>query len=85
MPSTEGQASLLDKIYKRAGVSPDDLSYVEAHGTGTVVGDPLEAGALASILGRTRKKPLPIGSAKTNIGHLETASGMAGLVKIILS
>ncbi len=85
LPSTEGQASLLQQIYTRAGVSPDDLDYVEAHGTGTAVGDPLEAGALAKVLGRKRKKPLPIGSAKTNLGHLETASGMAGLLKVILS
>ena len=85
LPSTDGQASLLKKIYDRAGVKSDDLSYVEAHGTGTAVGDPLEAGALARVLGRTRKKALPIGSAKTNLGHLETASGMAGLLKVILS
>ncbi|KAG1694693.1 Phthiocerol synthesis polyketide synthase type I PpsA [Nymphon striatum] len=85
LPSTEGQAGLLETIYTRAGVKPDDLSYLEAHGTGTAVGDPLEAGALAKVLGRPRKKALPIGSAKTNLGHLETASGMAGLLKVILS
>ncbi|MCL4114250.1 UNVERIFIED_CONTAM: hypothetical protein GTU68_038127 [Idotea baltica] len=85
LPSTEGQANLLDTIYKRAGIKPDDLSYVEAHGTGTAVGDPLEAGALAKVLGRPRKNALLIGSAKTNLGHLETASGMAGLLKVILS
>ena len=85
LPSTEGQASLLDTIYKRAGIKPDDLSYIEAHGTGTAVGDPLEAGALAKVLGKPRKNALPIGSAKTNLGHLETASGMAGLLKVILS
>jgi len=85
LPSTEGQASLLESVYKRAGIKPDDLAYVEAHGTGTAVGDPLEAGALAKVLGRTREKALPIGSAKTNLGHLETASGMAGLLKVVLS
>ncbi len=85
LPSTEGQAGLLEAIYSRAGVKPDDLSYLEAHGTGTAVGDPLEANALAKVLGRPRKKSLPIGSAKTNLGHLETASGMAGLLKVILS
>jgi len=85
LPSAEGQASLLQTIYKRSGIKPDDLSYIEAHGTGTAVGDPLEAGALASVLGRPRKTALPIGSAKTNLGHLETASGMAGLLKVILS
>ena len=85
LPSTEGQANLLQKIYERAGIHPDELAYLEAHGTGTAVGDPLEAGALAKVLGRKRKKALPIGSAKTNLGHLETASGMAGLLKVILS
>ena len=85
LPSTEGQAALLSSVYKRAGIKPDDLAYVEAHGTGTAVGDPLEAAALAEVLGKKRKKPLPIGSAKTNLGHLETASGMAGLLKIIMS
>jgi len=85
LPSTEGQAKLLATIYQRAGIKPDDLAYIEAHGTGTVVGDPLEAGALAQVLGKPRTKPLPIGSAKTNLGHLETASGMAGLLKVVLS
>ena len=85
LPSTDGQAKLLKSVYDRANISPDDLTYVEAHGTGTVVGDPLEAGALAKVLGKKRTKPLPIGSAKTNLGHLETASGMAGLLKVILS
>lgn len=85
LPSTDGQAALLKTIYDRAGIKPDDLSYIEAHGTGTAVGDPLEAGALASVLGKPRESSLPIGSAKTNLGHLETASGMAGLLKVILS
>ncbi len=85
LPSTDGQASLLQNVYDQAGVSPNDLDYLEAHGTGTAVGDPLEAGALAKVLGKPRKKPLPIGSAKTNLGHLETASGMAGLLKVVLS
>ncbi len=85
LPSAEGQAALLESIYTRAGVKPDHLSYLEAHGTGTAVGDPLEASALAKVLGKARLKPLPIGSAKTNLGHLETASGMAGLLKVVLS
>ncbi len=85
LPSTDGQAALLKTVYQRAGINPNDVDYVEAHGTGTAVGDPLEAGALAKVLGRNREKALPIGSAKTNLGHLETASGMAGLFKVILS
>ena len=85
LPSAEGQAMLLQKVYDRAEIDPDDLCYVEAHGTGTAVGDPLEAAALAKVIARKRSRPLPIGSAKTNLGHLETASGMAGLLKVILS
>ena len=85
LPSTDGQAKLLQSVYDRAGIEPDELCYIEAHGTGTAVGDPLEAAAIAEVLGRKRSKPLPIGSAKTNLGHLETASGMAGLLKVILS
>ena len=65
-------------------MDPGDLVYVEAHGTGTAVGDPIEAGALGEVLGRNRTTPLPIGSVKTNIGHLEAASGMAGLLKAML-
>jgi acyl transferase domain-containing protein/acyl carrier protein len=85
LPSTEGQAALLSKVYDGAGVDPDSLCYVEAHGTGTAIGDPLEAAALTKALSKKRNKALPIGSAKTNLGHLETASGMAGLLKVILS
>ncbi|CAA6802867.1 MAG: Capsular polysaccharide biosynthesis fatty acid synthase WcbR [uncultured Thiotrichaceae bacterium] len=85
VPSTHGQADLLRKVYNKAGVNPDELSYLEAHGTGTAVGDPLETAAIAEVLAQPRKRPLTIGSAKTNVGHLETASGMAGLFKIIMS
>ena len=85
LPSSEGQASLLQSVYGAAGVKPDDLSYLEAHGTGTAVGDPLEAAAFSKVLAKPRKRPLPVGSAKTNLGHLETASGMAGLLKVVMS
>lgn len=85
VPSYEAQAALLRDVYAKAGISPDELSYVEAHGTGTGVGDPIETRALGEVLGATRKKsPLPIGSVKSNIGHLEAASGMAGLMKALL-
>lgn len=85
VPSSEAQAALLRDVYAKAGISPDELSYVEAHGTGTAVGDPIETRALGEVLGATRKKsPLPIGSVKSNIGHLEAASGMAGLMKALL-
>ena len=86
VPSESSQASLLRDIYANAGISPDELSYVEAHGTGTAVGDPIEASAIGQALGMARANdaPLPIGSVKTNIGHLEPASGIAGLLKVVL-
>lgn len=86
VPSREGQAELLKTVYGQAGIDVNDLVYVEAHGTGTAVGDPLETGALADAVGKLRKKnnPLLIGSAKTNLGHLEVASGAAGLLKTVL-
>ncbi|MEV8307263.1 SDR family NAD(P)-dependent oxidoreductase [Streptomyces flavidovirens] len=86
-PSQEGQEELLHRSYRDATVPAAALSYVEAHGTGTKRGDPTEAGALGAVLGRARPTgdPLPIGSIKTNIGHLEGSSGLAGLVKVLLS
>lgn len=81
LPSRPAQAALLKKVYGEAGVDPDRLAYFEAHGTGTAAGDPIETGAIAEALSSRRSRPLPIGSVKTNIGHLEPASGMAGLIK----
>ncbi|WP_075214472.1 type I polyketide synthase [Mongoliimonas terrestris] len=81
LPSTDQQAALLRHVYDRFEIDPTALAYIEAHGTGTRVGDPAEAEALGAILGRRRGDRLPIGSVKTNIGHLEAASGMAGLLK----
>ncbi|MFJ8946309.1 SDR family NAD(P)-dependent oxidoreductase [Streptomyces sp. NPDC102395] len=86
-PSQEGQEDLLRRSYGQHTVPAAALSYVEAHGTGTKRGDPTEAGALGAVLGRARPSgdPLPIGSVKTNIGHLEGSSGLAGLIKVLLS
>ncbi|MFC5955246.1 SDR family NAD(P)-dependent oxidoreductase [Streptomyces pratens] len=85
VPSAETQEALLHTVYAEAGIDADDLVYVEAHGTGTQVGDPAEAEAIGRALGRRRRgTPLPIGSVKSNLGHLEPASGMAGLLKAIL-
>ena len=84
LPNKQAQAALLQEIYTRFGLDSSDLAYVEAHGTGTPAGDPIEAGALGSVLGAGRATPLPIGSVKTNIGHLEAGSGMAGLLKAML-
>ena len=84
LPDEEYQTNLLRAVYRQSGVSPESLAYVEAHGTGTRVGDPVEASALGKALGRFRARPLPVGSIKTNIGHTEPASGLAGLVKAML-
>src|SRR5213596_1863459 len=84
LPSTEAQTRLVQDACRDAGVSPGRIGFVEAHGTGTAVGDPIEAHALAEALCKDRSTPLPIGSVKTNLGHLETAAGVAGLVKAML-
>ncbi|MGA8421112.1 MAG: type I polyketide synthase, partial [Pseudolabrys sp.] len=84
LPSTEAQTRLVQDACKDAGVSPAQIGFVEAHGTGTAVGDPIEAHALAEALCEQRSTPLPIGSVKTNVGHLETAAGIAGLLKAML-
>jgi acyl transferase domain-containing protein/NADPH:quinone reductase-like Zn-dependent oxidoreductase len=85
-PSCEAQIAMLRAAMARACASPGDLAYVEAHGTGTPVGDPIEARAIGTVLGGAggRTRPLPIGSVKTNIGHLEPAAGIAGLIKAAL-
>src|SRR5229473_3407823 len=85
LPSEVAQASLLRSVYSQAGVAPDELAFFEMHGTGTPAGDPIEAAAVGHSLGQCRSDPLPIGSVKTNIGHLEPASGMAGLLKAALA
>jgi phthiocerol/phenolphthiocerol synthesis type-I polyketide synthase C len=85
VPSSTAQTSLLSHAYQHAGINPSDIDYIEAHGTGTPVGDPIEARALGEALARhrARSQPLPIGSVKGNVGHLEAASGVAGLVKVL--
>lgn len=85
VPSHSAQAALLAETYARAGIAPLEIDYIEAHGTGTAVGDPIETRALSEAIARHRPKsqPLPIGSVKGNVGHLETAAGVAGLVKAL--
>ena len=85
LPSGYAQATLLEKVYREAEIGLDDLAFMEAHGTGTPVGDPIEAHAIGTKLGKTREAPLPIGSIKTNIGHTEPVSGLAGLIKATLA
>jgi acyl transferase domain-containing protein/NADPH:quinone reductase-like Zn-dependent oxidoreductase/NADP-dependent 3-hydroxy acid dehydrogenase YdfG/acyl carrier protein len=85
VPSHERQSDLLKSVYFQAGIDPLAIDYIEAHGTGTAVGDPIEAEALGNALGKHRpvNKPLLVGSVKSNLGHLEAASGVAGLIKAL--
>lgn len=83
IPNPLAQASLMSRVYEQAGIDPEAIDYFEAHGTGTAVGDPIEAHAIGLALGQKRKKPLLIGSIKSNLGHLESASGVAGLAKVL--
>lgn len=85
LPSAEAQTALLKSTYAKAGIDPAQLDYLEAHGTGTAVGDPIETRAIGEALGQARGagNPLPIGSVKSNLGHLEAASGVAGLMKAL--
>ncbi|TRW90769.1 non-ribosomal peptide synthetase/type I polyketide synthase [Candidatus Methylobacter oryzae] len=85
VPNGLAQERLLRKAFKAAGVEPADVGYIEAHGTGTALGDPIEIRALTRIMGDNREAPLHIGSVKTNIGHLEAAAGIAGLIKTVLA
>ena len=86
-PNPLAQEAVLREAYRRAGVLPGRLQYVEAHGTGTFLGDPIEAKALGTVLAvdRPRGRPCALGSVKTNIGHLEAAAGIAGLIKVALA
>ncbi|MGK3106591.1 type I polyketide synthase [Streptomyces sp. WAC05858] len=86
-PAAHGQEAMLRAAYERAGVDPAQVQYVELHGTGTKVGDPVEAEALGAVLGAGRANGalLRVGSAKTNVGHLEGAAGITGLIKTLLS
>lgn len=87
VPNGLAQQALIREALLRAGVQPGQIGYVEAHGTGTSFGDPIEVRALGETLCENRPKdqPLPIGSVKTNIGHLEAAAGIASLLKVVLS
>ncbi|HIK08369.1 MAG TPA: SDR family NAD(P)-dependent oxidoreductase [Trichormus sp. M33_DOE_039] len=85
-PNGTAQEALIRQALQNAQIEPQQVQYSELHGTGTVLGDPIEVLALAKVLGegRTANQPLSIGSVKTNIGHLEGAAGVAGLIKVIL-
>ncbi|MGW8462024.1 SDR family NAD(P)-dependent oxidoreductase [Pseudomonas sp. CLCA07] len=85
LPSADAQIALMKQAYDTAGINAADIDYLEAHGTGTPVGDPIESQAIGEALGQQRPadQPLLIGSIKSNIGHLEAASGVAGLMKAL--
>ena len=87
VPNPRAQQKVIQQALERANLQPEEVSYLEAHGTGTELGDPIELQAAAAALSgdRTADNPLLVGSVKTNVGHLEAAAGMAGLIKVLLS
>ncbi|WDE02523.1 type I polyketide synthase [Thalassomonas actiniarum] len=84
VPNGPAQVKVIRKALSAGGILPHQVGYVEAHGTGTALGDPIEVSALNSAYGENRQQPLSVGSVKTNFGHLESAAGIAGLIKSVL-
>lgn len=85
VPNPVAQGDLIEENFRHAGVNPETISYVEAHGTGTALGDPIEISGLSKVFGnKPRDNPVAIGSVKSNIGHLESAAGIAAVTKVLL-
>ncbi len=84
-PHPDAQAELILDACNDAAISPQDISYVECHGTGTKIGDPIEVSAIQQTIARERKTKCHLGSVKTNLGHLESAAGIAGLIKSVMA
>ncbi len=85
VPNGESQASLIRSALNYAKLNPSDIDYIEAHGTGTALGDPIEVGALGEVFKGRQEQPLILGTVKTNMGHLESAAGIAGVIKTLLA
>jgi acyl transferase domain-containing protein len=86
VPNGPAQETVINEALRHAGASADEIDYIEAHGTGTALGDPIELRALGRVFAsRPRAHRVPVGSVKTNLGHLEAAAGLAGLIKVVLA
>jgi amino acid adenylation domain-containing protein len=84
-PSEDGQADVIQMAHKLARVESQSISYIETHGTGTILGDPIEMEALIQVFGKSKEKYCAVGSVKTNVGHIDTAAGVAGFIKTVLA